>query len=73
MTKIVKAWYKISFWTKIKAVIAMFGTGGEITILASDLGPEWHYVTIGATVLAVLITQFIQDNNNNGIVDALEK
>jgi hypothetical protein len=73
MTKVKKFWLQMSFWNKIKAVIAAFGAGGEITMLATDQSAGWHFITIGATVLGVLITQFIQDNNNNGIPDAFEK
>lgn len=63
----------MSFWTKIKAVIAMFGVGGEITVIATEQSMGWHGITIGATIMGVLITQFIQDNNNNNIPDLFEK
>lgn len=67
-----KYWKQISFWNKIKAVLALFGVGGEITMFATQQGLAWHGVTVGATLISVVITQFIQDANNNGIVDALE-
>ena len=69
MTKI---WKQVSFWNKIKAVITMFGIGGEVTLFATQQGLAWHGLTVAATVIGVVITQFVQDSNNNGVVDLLE-
>jgi len=73
MTKQVVGWYKkMSFWTKIKAVLVACGAGGEITILIQDSAPWWHGIVVGATFVSIVITNFVKDMNNNGIVDSFE-
>lgn len=67
-----KFWKQVSFWNKIKAVIAIFGVGGEVTMFATQQGLMWHSVTVTATIIGVIITQFIQDVNNNGVADIFE-
>lgn len=72
MTKLVKWYKKVSFWNKIRAVIALFGVGGEATVWLTSQGAVWHVVVVCATAISLLLSQFIQDSNNNGIVDSLE-
>lgn len=72
MTKVVGWFKKMSFWTKIKAVLVACGAGGEVTILIQDSAPWWHGIVVGATFASILITNFIKDVNNNGIVDSFE-
>lgn len=67
-------WFKqFVFWTKLKATIAVFGVGGEITMIATEQVAGWHVITIAATMTSILITNFIEDKNNNGIVDLWDK
>jgi len=67
-------WFKqFSFWMKLKATITVFGVGGEITMIATDQVPHWHVVTIAATLTGILITNFIEDRDGNGIVDFWDK
>jgi len=66
-------WFKqMNFWMKLKATITIFGAGGEITLIATDQVAGWHVITIAATFASILITNFFEDKNNNGIVDFFE-
>ncbi len=66
-------WFKqFSFWSKLKAIIALFGAGGELTVVLTS-APGWlHAVVIPATILSLMLAQLIEDKNNNGIVDLFE-
>lgn len=72
MTKIRKWWKKICFWMKIKATLASIGVGSEITLFIMDSHSGWKIAAAIATVLSILITNLIEDKNNNGIVDLFE-
>lgn len=73
MTKVVKWWARFSFYNKLKMIFGLFGIGGEVTNVIADSVPEWHIVTVTATLLAIAITHLIQDQDNNGIVDLFQK
>ncbi len=64
---------KMSFWTKIKATIIIFGVGGEAFAYIEGLGPGWKMMGIVVTFISLIITQFFEDKNNNDIVDWMEK
>ena len=67
-------WFKsFSWWMKLKITIGLFGAGGEITMIVNDALPEWHAVTIAASILAIAITHLIQDKDNNNVVDLFQK
>jgi hypothetical protein len=63
---------QFSFWTKLKLFFGSFGIGSEVALHFGDAHPVWRYVVGGATILAITITYFIEDKNNNNIVDAFE-
>lgn len=67
-----KWWKKVSFWNKIKATIGSLGVGTELTLFVADSHHVWKWVTFGATFLGILITFWIEDKNNDGIVDAFQ-
>lgn len=67
-----KIWQSVNFWLKIKATIASIGVGGEITMIATEQSAAWHYATIVATIMGILITNFVEDKDNDGIVDLFE-
>lgn len=73
MTKVIKWWMQIKYWTKIKGTVALGGIGTEITLFIADSSDLWKWVAAGATALSYLITIWIEDKNNNGIVDIFEK
>jgi 1,4-dihydroxy-2-naphthoate octaprenyltransferase len=65
-------WKKMSFWNKLKATFASLGIGTEVALFASDSAEFWRWITIFATLIVILITNWIQDENNNGIPDTFE-
>ena len=73
MTKVVKVWQTMSFWTKVKGLLATIGVGSEVTLFLADSSHTWKYIAAGATILAVAITHLIGDLNKNGIPDIFEK
>jgi len=62
----------MTFWTKLKSSIAFGGIGTEFTLFMADSADVWKWIAGGATVLSYLITIWIEDKNNNGIVDLFE-
>lgn len=64
---------KISFWNKVRGILTALGVGSELTLWLAQSLPEWRWVTLFATLGLILITHLVEDKNNNGIVDALEK
>lgn len=63
----------VSFWTKLNHSIQLFGTGSQLALVAAQASPVWNYVTGGATVVAALVTIWMEDRNNDGVVDVFEK
>lgn len=68
-----KWWHSVSFWTKLKGTLVSIGVGSEIALFVGDSSHVWKYIVLGATILGMLITNWIEDKNNNGIVDIFEK
>jgi len=72
MTQFNKWYATMAFWTKMKYSIGLVGTGGTVTLVLTHV-PEWMpWVTGGATLIGALISVWMEDKNNNGIVDAFE-
>ena len=67
-----KFFEKFSFWTKLKLFLGSIGIGSEVALYIVDSNPVFKYVIGGATVIALAITHFVQDKNNNNIVDNFE-
>lgn len=63
----------VSFWTKISHTIQLFGTGGQVALVASDASHIWNYITAGATIAGMILAVWMDDKNNNGTVDIFEK
>lgn len=57
---------------KIKATLASIGVGSEITLFIMESHSGWKIAAAIATILSILITNLIEDKNNNGIVDLFE-
>lgn len=70
--KKVKFWEKMSFWTKLKALIASLGIGSEFAAFILEAHPALKTVIAILTLVGILITFFIEDNDNDGIVDVFE-
>jgi len=69
MTKIIKFWMRFSFWNKVRGILTALGAGGE---LALYLGDSHNGVAAVVAILLIVITYFVEDKNNNDIVDILE-
>jgi len=63
---------KFSFWQKVKAICLSLGVGGEIALYSEGADGKWKAAVLVATVLGILITNIIEDKNNNDIIDILE-
>lgn len=72
MTKILKWWQRVSFYNKLKATLVSIGIGSEVALHVGDASPLWRWFTVAATVVSIIITNFIQDENNNGQADIFE-
>lgn len=73
MSKIEKWWQHVSFYNKIKATATGVVALIETKLLISEADAKWHYLSIGLGVIALIITHWFQDNNNNGKVDFMER
>lgn len=73
MTKLVKTWQKFSFWNKIRLTLGAVGIGGEVTLYLGESYPHWKILAGAATIACIIITYGFKDDNNNNIVDFLEK
>jgi hypothetical protein len=67
-----KWWKKISLWNRLKLTFGALGAGGELWMHLQDAAVEWRVYGVVCTALAIIITNWFQDNNNNGIVDIME-
>lgn len=66
-------WFKtVCFWKKLKGTIAGLGIGSEITLYMMDSHPTWKIVAAISSVVGMLITTWIEDTNNDGIVDLFQ-
>lgn len=66
-------WYqKMSIWQVVIFLISPFAMIGEGAIFMANADPLWHVVVLGLGGLLAALKYFGKDENNNGIVDALE-
>lgn len=73
MTKIVK-WYKrMSFWQAILMVVAPLSVGGELALYFTGAHPVFFWIIGIAAAISIYIKTFFKDDNNNGIVDFMER
>lgn len=73
MTKhIIKWWKRYAFWSKLKTTILGLGVGGQVTMHALEAGTFWKIGEGVGTLIVLLISVWIEDKNNNGIVDMFE-
>jgi hypothetical protein len=73
MTKLSRWYASMAFWTKIKYTVGLVGGGGTVTLVLTNT-PEWmSWVVGGATFIGGAISVWMEDKNNDGIVDAFEK
>lgn len=63
----------VSFWNKMNHSVQLFGTGSQVALVAAEASHIWNYIAAGATTIAMLFTIWMDDKNNDGIVDVFEK
>ncbi len=67
-----KLWKKVGFWMKLKVSIASVGIGSEVFMHFADTHPTWKIVAGVGTIVGILISVWIEDKNNDGIVDLFQ-
>jgi len=73
MTKPIRTWWRtVTFWNKVRFIIAGFGVSGEAGMHIFNLGGNARIIGIACTALAFIITYLFKDEDNNGQVDILE-
>lgn len=70
--KIMKWWQKVSTWNRIKATFASLGIGSEVALFMGDSAEGWKWFAAGCTIASIVITQAMQDTDNDGEVDLFE-
>lgn len=70
--KVVSLWKRMSFWLKLRSLFGTLGVGGEFALFLGDSAHGYKWIVGGATVVAIIITHFMEDKNNNNIVDIFE-
>lgn len=64
---------KYIFWKKLEQQLALIG-GFSLTGLGAYHAPYWSFIALGIiAVVGKSIFIWIEDHNNNGIVDWFEK
>lgn len=66
-------WKRTTFWNKLKDTFALFGTGGQVVLALSHTSPYWNLVAGIATIMVMIFTIWMDDRDNNGVVDLFEK
>lgn len=63
----------VSFWNKMNHSVQLFGTGSQVALVAAEASHIWNYIAAGATTVAMLFTIWMEDKDDNGLVDVFEK
>jgi hypothetical protein len=64
-----KAWKRMSFWNKLRAILTALGAGGEFALILNQSDHSYKWIVGGATLAVILITHLIEDKDGNGLVD----
>ncbi len=67
-----KWWKKISFWNKLKTTLVAVSALIQAEMIREEAHWGWNAGVFVMTVIVILITNWFQDNNNNGIIDIAE-
>lgn len=68
-----KFWTKTLFWDRVTKTLALFGPSGGVIVGKYTDDPFWVGVGIVSLLLAGVISIWLTDKDNNGIVDLFEK
>lgn len=72
MTKVIKFWKTVSFWTKVQGISATLGIGSEFALYMGDSHHGWKIFCGALSAVGILLRYFIEDKNKNNVVDILE-
>jgi hypothetical protein len=72
MSKIEKWWYQFSFYTKLKTTLAGVLIIVEAELLRNDAHWMWHSASVVIGIVLLILTNWVEDKNNNGKVDFFE-
>lgn len=65
-------WKKALLWTKVKDSLALGGILGQAGMEALNTNPKIQMWVAVGTVLGYLVGMWMEDKNNDGIVDIFE-
>jgi len=67
-----KNWYKTEFWKKFEQTLSLLG-GIGVTTAGFEQAPYWVFILFGSfAILAKVVFIWIDDKDNNGIIDWYE-
>lgn len=64
---------RMDFWNKVRATLLLVGIGSEVTLFVLDSSTFWKWFAAGATFIAMALAIWIEDKDNDGYVDLLQK
>lgn len=68
-----KFYHKTSFWKKLETQLSIF-SGFTVVGMGYEHAPYWSFMLVGVFgIIAKSIFIWIEDHDNNGIVDIFEK
>lgn len=68
----IKIWKKISFWNKVKGSLIAIAALIQAEMIREDVHWGWNAIAFAISLVVILITHWISDDNNNGIIDIAE-
>ena len=72
MTKIIKLWYKTSFWSRVEKSFLYVGSVVTGTLVLNEADKVWTLIVIGSTIVGGVVGFWFNDENKNGIADIFE-
>jgi len=72
MTKIIKLWYKTSFWSRVEKSFLYVGSVVTGTLVLNEADKVWTLIVIGSTIAGGVVGFWFNDENKNGIADIFE-
>lgn len=73
MTKVIRFWKRFSFWFKLRTFLTSVGVGSEVAAYWADAGRGIHIAIGCATILSIMISFMMTDEDKNDIVDWFQK
>lgn len=65
-------WKRTVFWDRVTKSLALFGPSGGVVVGKYTEDPFWTGVGIACLLLAGIISIWLTDKDNNGIIDLFE-